>query len=233
MVDVKLAHNSCVLCYRTTATDALAELAGWLWHGSLRHVLSSGLAQHIHAHASMLPAPAALRALLESTHARGEVFAGICNATRVGCIIWQNQLAANALSPRMQVQLWLASAALTRISPAVVIGSMPRAALAKPVFCAGADLQHSMQPHLGAAMCQVMNATTRCLAHGPAVSVAAWHGLAVGGGAELVCAPNVRLASSEAALQFVQRRMGLSPGWGGGLRLAEVVGQQQALELLL
>lgn len=187
----------------------------------------------MHTRASMLPTPAALRALLQSPHARGEVFAGICNVTRVGCIVWQNALAANALSPRMQVQFWLASAALMRITPVVVIGSVPRATLAKPVFCAGADLQHSMQPHLGEAMCQVMNAATRCLAQGPAVSVAAWHGLAVGGGAELVCAPNVRLASSAAALQFVQRRMGLSPGWGGGLRLAELVGQAQALELLL
>lgn len=34
-------------------------------------------------------------------------------------------------------------------------------------------------------------------------------------------------------IRFVQARMGVSPGWGGGARLVKLVGRQKALEILL
>lgn len=38
--------------------------------------------------------------------------------------------------------------------------------------------------------------------------------------------------SRDAELRFVQVKMGLTPGWGGGARLVRLVGKQTALQLL-
>lgn len=34
-------------------------------------------------------------------------------------------------------------------------------------------------------------------------------------------------------MRFVQAKMGVSPGWGGGVKLVQLVGRKKALELLL
>ena len=38
--------------------------------------------------------------------------------------------------------------------------------------------------------------------------------------------------STSAEIRFVQVKMGLTPGWGGGTRLVRLLGKQQALQLL-
>lgn len=38
--------------------------------------------------------------------------------------------------------------------------------------------------------------------------------------------------SQDAEIRFVQVKMGLSPGWGGGARLVRLLGKQKALQLL-
>ena len=38
--------------------------------------------------------------------------------------------------------------------------------------------------------------------------------------------------SKTAEIRFVQVKMGLTPGWGGGTRLVRLLGKQQALQLL-
>ena len=38
--------------------------------------------------------------------------------------------------------------------------------------------------------------------------------------------------SKSAEIRFVQVKMGLTPGWGGGTRLVRLLGKQQALQLL-
>ena len=38
--------------------------------------------------------------------------------------------------------------------------------------------------------------------------------------------------SKSAVIRFVQVKMGLTPGWGGGTRLVRLLGKQQALQLL-
>ena len=38
--------------------------------------------------------------------------------------------------------------------------------------------------------------------------------------------------SQDAEIRFVQVKMGLSPGWGGGARLVRLIGKQKALWLL-
>ena len=60
------------------------------------------------------------------------------------------------------------------------------------------------------------------------------NGWAVGGGAELTLAPDLRaFAKTNGKLSFVQAKMGVIPGWGGATRLKNLVGQSKALEILL
>ena len=49
---------------------------------------------------------------------------------------------------------------------------------------------------------------------------------------QLATASDFRLMSRDAELRFVQVKMGLTPGWGGGARLVRLVGKQMALKLL-
>lgn len=103
-------------------------------------------------------------------------------------------------------------------------------------FCAGSDLrlvrEHVEDRVAAEAMCALMQGLTERLWRLPLVSVAAIEGAAVGGGAELITACDLRVMASNAKIRFVQARMGLSCGWGGGARLVRLVGRQQALRLL-
>ncbi len=103
-------------------------------------------------------------------------------------------------------------------------------------FCAGADLglvgAGLDTPELAEGMAELMHELTARLRGLPLISVAAIEGAAVGGGAELCTATDFRVMSSEAHIRFVHARLGLSPGWGGGGRLVEIVGRQGALRLL-
>ena len=49
---------------------------------------------------------------------------------------------------------------------------------------------------------------------------------------QLAVACDFRLMSRNAEIQFVQVKMGLTPGWGGGARLVRLLGKQIALQLL-
>ena len=66
----------------------------------------------------------------------------------------------------------------------------------------------------------------------PLLSVTAIDGYAIGGGAELATATDFRVFAAGARMAFVHARMGISPGWGGGARLVDLVGRAHALRLL-
>lgn len=66
----------------------------------------------------------------------------------------------------------------------------------------------------------------------PVPVVAALNGLAVGGGAELAAACDVRIAAAHARIGFVHGSLNIPPAWGGGADLAAVVGPGRALRLL-
>jgi len=63
--------------------------------------------------------------------------------------------------------------------------------------------------------------------------IAAIEGYALGGGAEVAMACDIRIAASDARIGFKQIAMGIMVGWGGGQRLRALVGRARALELLL
>jgi enoyl-CoA hydratase len=66
----------------------------------------------------------------------------------------------------------------------------------------------------------------------PVPVVAALNGDALGGGAELALACDVRVAASHARLAFLQGTLALPPAWGGGEDLLHAVGPARAIELL-
>ena len=63
--------------------------------------------------------------------------------------------------------------------------------------------------------------------------VAAINGYALGGGAELALACDLRFADAKAKIGFPQSRLGLIPGWNGTERLVRTVGRSRAMRLLL
>ncbi len=70
------------------------------------------------------------------------------------------------------------------------------------------------------------------LAELPCLTLAAMEGPARGGGCEAALACDWRVAAEDSDMGFVQIRLGLTTGWGGGARLAQLVGYARALDLL-
>lgn len=66
----------------------------------------------------------------------------------------------------------------------------------------------------------------------PAPVIAAINGHAIGGGAEVAVAADIRVASEDARIGFTQARLGIMPAWGGAERLAELVGRSRAMLLV-
>ncbi len=58
-------------------------------------------------------------------------------------------------------------------------------------------------------------------------------GYALGGGAELALACDICYITPNAKLGFIQITLGLTTGWGGGIRLIQKLGRSKALSLLL
>ena len=67
----------------------------------------------------------------------------------------------------------------------------------------------------------------------PIPVVAAINGYALGGGAEIALACDMRIVDEKARLGMVQLRMGVTPGWGAGQRLLRLVGYPRAMQILL
>ncbi len=63
--------------------------------------------------------------------------------------------------------------------------------------------------------------------------IAAINGYAIGGGAELALACDLRIMEASAQMGFPQSRLGILPGWDGIERLVPLVGRAAATRLLL
>jgi len=138
----------------------------------------------------------------------------------------------NALSGVMMVQLWDIVNTLEewKEGKGVILHSIG------DTFCSGGDLntvRHISNPDDGFKMSTLMHDSLSRLHQLPLVSVALIQGKAIGGGAELATACDYRLFTTQGEIGFVQGRMGVVTGWGGGSRLVHLVGRQKALDLLL
>lgn len=66
----------------------------------------------------------------------------------------------------------------------------------------------------------------------PVPVIARLNGVALGGGAELALACDLRLAASSAKFGFIHGQLCISPSWGGGRDLVRLVGPAKALRLM-
>jgi 3-hydroxyacyl-CoA dehydrogenase/enoyl-CoA hydratase/3-hydroxybutyryl-CoA epimerase len=110
---------------------------------------------------------------------------------------------------------------------------------AKPkIFLAGADLigfTKDPSPEKIEQLIRVGQQTFRRIANLSIPSVAAIHGLALGGGCEITLACDYRVASTsrETKIGLPEVQIGILPGWGGSTILPRLIGLPKALEVIL
>ncbi|AGI66982.1 putative enoyl-CoA hydratase family protein [Octadecabacter antarcticus 307] len=131
----------------------------------------------------------------------------------------------NALSAPLRAGLWEAFSRIDAnpdVKAAVLIAS-------GRMFSAGADIREldgsAKQPSL-AQLCDRIEACTKPV-------VAAVHGSALGGGAELLLAAHYRLAAPDAKIGLPEVALGLVPGGGGTQRLPQLIGAARALQMMI
>ncbi|SRX93746.1 enoyl-CoA hydratase/isomerase [Frankia sp. EAN1pec] [Mycobacterium shimoidei] len=101
-------------------------------------------------------------------------------------------------------------------------------------FVSGGDLKELSSIRTedeAAAMAWRMRSICDRLAGFPAPVIAALNGHALGGGAEVAVAADIRLAAHDIKIGFNQVALEIMPAWGGAERLAALVGQSRALLL--
>jgi 3-hydroxyacyl-CoA dehydrogenase/enoyl-CoA hydratase/3-hydroxybutyryl-CoA epimerase len=106
------------------------------------------------------------------------------------------------------------------------------------IYIAGADLngfaQEISAEGIAALIEQGQNTFDR-IARLPYPTVAAIHGVALGGGFEITLACDYRIASSDAVTKvgLPETTLGILPAWGGSTRLPRLIGLPSALEAIL
>jgi enoyl-CoA hydratase/carnithine racemase len=101
-------------------------------------------------------------------------------------------------------------------------------------FVSGGDLKELAALRTeadAAAMAWKMRAVCDRIATFPGPVLAALNGHALGGGAEVAVAADIRLAADDVKIGFNQSALAIMPAWGGAERLAELVGKGRALLL--
>ncbi|WP_262370490.1 enoyl-CoA hydratase/isomerase family protein [Rossellomorea marisflavi] len=103
-------------------------------------------------------------------------------------------------------------------------------------FCSGGDLSafkglKTEKESYG--MLRKMGDVLIRLAFLPVPTLALINGTAVGGGCEIAAACDLRIAAEDVKMGFVQGRLGISTGWGGGTLLHERISSPGAMELLM
>jgi len=103
-------------------------------------------------------------------------------------------------------------------------------------FCSGGHLEtvQALNSHeAGYMMSKLMNRSASILRNLPLITVSLIEGPALGGGAELSSLTDFRLGVHDSYVAFVQSKMGVTTGFGGGRCLVRTVGYPRALDLIL
>jgi enoyl-CoA hydratase len=139
--------------------------------------------------------------------------------------------AKNALSGELLRALTAAieaAGADTSVRAAILTG-------AGGAFASGGDLRElrdKSTPADAALLSDVGEHVCRRIGELPFPVIAALSGVAIGGGAELAVACDMRIADDSARICFKQVRMGASTAWGSSPRLISLVGPSAAARLL-
>lgn len=139
----------------------------------------------------------------------------------------------NALCKALLAELksaLLISSANPLIRLVLLIGEGDRA------FAAGGDLTELMSVRSfedALAFSRDVREVLDSIRNHPSPVIAALNGDALGGGAELAVACDLRVAAAHARIGFLQARLAISTAWGGGADLIRLVGAGRALQLLI
>jgi enoyl-CoA hydratase/carnithine racemase len=102
-------------------------------------------------------------------------------------------------------------------------------------WIAGGDLKELSElgdKSSGRAYAKTMRLFCEGLEHLPIPVITVVDGAAIGGGAELALAGDIRLATVRSSFEFKQLKMGLATGYGAASRLVELLGKSRAQSLL-
>jgi enoyl-CoA hydratase len=136
--------------------------------------------------------------------------------------------ARNAIAPDTMDQLDKAIDAADGALALVIRGAGDRA------FVSGGDLKELSALRTedqASAMAWRMRSICDRLARFPGPVIAALNGHALGGGAEVAVAADIRVAADDIKIGFNQVSLAIMPAWGGAERLADLVGPGRALLL--
>ncbi len=99
-------------------------------------------------------------------------------------------------------------------------------------FVSGGDIKElsAIRTHEAAvAMASRVRRLLDRVASFPVPVIAALNGHALGGGAEVAIAADIRIAADDVKIGFNQVTLGIMPAWGGAERLAQTIGRSRAL----
>ncbi|SHI60656.1 enoyl-CoA hydratase [Hymenobacter daecheongensis DSM 21074] len=102
-------------------------------------------------------------------------------------------------------------------------------------FVAGADIVEiaTLTSHNSRGFVERGQAVFRLIEESRKPVVAAVNGFALGGGCELAMACHLRVGSDKAVFGLPEVSLGITPGYGGTQRLAQIVGKGKALEIMM
>lgn len=155
---------------------------------------------------------------------------------RRDAVLWvciDRQKSRNALSRRTLAELGQAFEAHADdpgLKAAVIRGAGDQA------FAAGGDLKELVGVRTAEGAGEVFDLACAALDHVrrfPVPVVAALNGVALGGGAELAVACDFRVAAAHARIGFIQGRLNISTGFGGGTDLMRLLGPARGLATVL
>jgi enoyl-CoA hydratase/carnithine racemase len=136
--------------------------------------------------------------------------------------------ARNAIARVTMDQLEKAIDSAAGAAALVITGAGDRA------FVSGGDLKELSALRTedeAMAMARRMRGICDQLANFPAPVIAAVNGHALGGGAEVAMAADIRIAADDITIGFNQVTLAIMPAWGGAERLAALIGRGRALML--
>ncbi len=153
------------------------------------------------------------------------------NSGRIAIISIDRPRRSNAIGLATIDELRLTLDEIDRSDAAVVVlrGDGDR------VFISGGDLKELeavRTENEAAEMAARMRSVLDRFATFPVPVIAAMNGHALGGGAEVCLAADIRLAAGDIKVGFSQSTLGIMPAWGGVERLVELIGRSQAMLLI-
>jgi enoyl-CoA hydratase/carnithine racemase len=102
-------------------------------------------------------------------------------------------------------------------------------------FAAGGDLRDLSSVRDEAAVMAMMEeagAALDAIRHCPVPVIALLNGDAIGGGAELALACDMRLQSAHARIGYIQAKLAITSAWGGGPDLFQLIGPAHAMRMM-